>query len=127
MSQAGWGSEHPVLTAVRTAAASLDADCLSSAWQLSDADVETGLATLLDLEARAAALRAGRLREADVRDLKARPRASTLERWLGDRFRLSRADAAARLREEALLGRHPQVAAALGHGTVTVEQATVIA
>ena len=50
-----------------------------------------------------------------------------MQRWLGDRFRLSPADAAARVRQAALLGRHPVLEAALADGRVTVEQAGVAA
>ena len=44
-------------------------------------------------------------------------------RWLGDRFRLSRAAANARVQEADALGRHPVLAGALAGGAVTVEQA----
>ncbi|MGH8940523.1 MAG: hypothetical protein ACRDV2_14430, partial [Actinomycetes bacterium] len=127
MSSAGTVVAHPVITRVRSAADGLDKAFGCEMWQLCDTDVETALAGLLDLEARTAALRGVLLREAATRDLKARTRASSLQRWLGDRFRLSRADATTRERDAALFGRHPLVEAALGSGTVTVEQATVTA
>lgn len=126
MSSAGTVLEHPVVTGVRDAVAGLAGACGAPTWQLSDAEVETGLASVLELEAKAAALRAGLLREAEVRDLHSRTRAPTVEHWLGDRFRLSRADAAARMRSASVLGRHPTVEAALARGEVTVEQATVV-
>lgn len=126
MSSAGTVLEHPVVAGVRDAVAGLTGPCGAPTWQLSDAEVETGLACVLDLEAKAAALRAGLLREAEVRDLHSRTRAPSVEHWLGDRFRLSRADAAARMRSASVLGRHPTVEAALARGEVTVEQATVV-
>ena len=127
MSQAGSVLDHPVAAGVRAAAAGLDPSGPAAVWQLSDDDVETTLATLLEVEARTVALQAALLREAEARDLTARTRAATVERWLGDRFRLSRADAAARARDAVLLGRHPMVHAALADGRVTVEQAGVTA
>ena len=127
MSQATSVLEHPVITGLRGAVTGLDPAAVTVTWQLSDTEVETALAGLLDLEARAAALRGALLREAETRDLTARTQAMSVERWLGDRFRLSRADAAARVREAALLARHPQVQTSLAQGTVTVEQATVTA
>jgi hypothetical protein len=66
------------------------------------------------------------LREAETRDLKARTKALTVVRWLGDRFRLSRADAAARTRAAEALGRHPAVQCALAAGAVTAEQGEVL-
>ncbi len=127
MSQAGTLVEHPVMARVRAAAADLESSAVSDVWQLGDGDVESALVGLLEVEAKTAALRAALLHEAEARDLKARTRACSLERWLGDRFRLSHADAAARARQAALLGRHPAVRAALAEARVTVEQATIVA
>ncbi|MGH8894200.1 MAG: hypothetical protein ACRDWY_13005, partial [Actinomycetes bacterium] len=127
MSSAGTVVEHPVITRVRSAADRLGKACDAELWRLCDTDVETALAGLLELEARTAALRGALLREAATRDLKARTRASSVPRWLGDRFRLSHADATTRERDAALFGRHPRVETALGSAAVTVEQATVTA
>jgi hypothetical protein len=95
-------------------------------WQLSDDEVEAGLAGLLEVAARVGALQGALLREADTRDLKARAKASTLVRWLTDRFQLSRADGNARVRAAEALGRHTLVTEALAAGAVTVEQADVL-
>jgi hypothetical protein len=127
MSQAGALVEHPVTAGVRVAGAAFDPAAVTDVWRLGDSEVETALAGLLELEARTTALRAALLEAAEARDLKARTAASSLERWLGDRFRLSPADVAARHRQAVLLGRHPQVRAALAQAAVTVEQATVLA
>lgn len=126
MSSAAQVFEHPVVAGARVAAEGLEKACRAEAWQLGDDDVEAALAALLDVEARTAALRGALLREAQTRDLKARTRASNLERWLGDRFRLSLADAAARIRAATLHGRHPHVENALADATLTTEQASVI-
>ncbi len=67
------------------------------------------------------------LGEADQRDLKSRTGAPNLVRWLGDRFRLSRTDAAGRVRQAGDLLRHRPVRDALTAGAVTVEQATTAA
>ena len=75
---------------------------------------------------RAAACRAMLLREAETRDLKKRTKALTLVRWLGDRFRLSRADAGARVRAAEGIGRHTVVQAGLASGAVTADQAEVL-
>ncbi|MGH3658058.1 MAG: hypothetical protein ACRDUA_15495, partial [Micromonosporaceae bacterium] len=109
MSQAGTVFEHPVITGLREAAAGLDTAASSALWQLSDVEVETGLVMVLGLQARAAALAGALLGQAESRDLKARSRASSVQRWLGDRFRLSHAEAAARVRQTALLARHPLI------------------
>ncbi|MGH8971555.1 MAG: hypothetical protein ACRDV1_16570, partial [Actinomycetes bacterium] len=64
MSQVGTVAEHPVLAGARAAGARLSTACRGAAWQLGDADVESGLAALDALDAAAAALRARLLREA---------------------------------------------------------------
>jgi hypothetical protein len=125
MSQAVTVREHPVVTGVRSAAGCLDQVARPELWQLADAEVEAALAAALEVECRTAAIRAALLREAASRGLQEATRASSPERWLGDRFRLSRADAAARHREAAGLGRHPQVEAALADAVMTPEQAAV--
>jgi hypothetical protein len=126
MSSTGRIVEHPVVTGLRTAAGALDPDAVGLGWQLGDDEVETALATVLDLRSRTAAVEAMLLREAETRDLKARTKALTVVRWLGDRFRLSRADAAARTRAAEALGRHPVVQCALAAGAVTAEQGEVL-
>jgi hypothetical protein len=126
MSSTGRIVEHPVVTGLRTAAGALDPDAVGLGWQLGDDEVETALATVLDLRSRTAAVEAMLLREAETRDLKARTKALTAVRWLGDRFRLSRADAAARIRAAEALGRHPVVEQALAVGAVTPEQGEVL-
>ena len=126
MSSTGSIAGHPVVTGLRTAAGALDPDALGLGWQLADDEVETALATVQDLRARTAAVEAMLLREAGTRDLKARTQASSTVRWLGDRFRLSRADANARVRVAEALGRHPVLSDALGSGAVTGEQAEAL-
>ena len=126
MSHAAAVTEHPVLSGLRAAAAALDRDDPTGAWRLGDDDVEAALAGVLALESRVAALGAVLLLEADTRGLRSRTRASSTERWLGDRFRLSHADSAARLRAAAALGRHPGVLEALAAGGVSPEQAVVV-
>jgi hypothetical protein len=125
MSQAVTVTENPLVTGVRGAADCLDQVARTDLWQLADTDVEAALAAVLDVESRTSAVRAALLREAETRGLQDATRASTLERWLGDRFRLSRADAAARCREATAMGRHPEVEAALADAALTPEQAAV--
>lgn len=127
MSRAGSVLDHPLLSGVQSAGAALTQAADSSAWQLADDEVESGLATVLAVEAAAVALRGVLLREAEVRGLGARTAATSAEQWLGDRFRLSRSDAGARLRTARALGRHPKVESALLRGALTVEQAEVTA
>jgi len=119
----------PVVTELRAAAGLIAqaAGSLPAVWQLPDAEVESGLSALLRLQAQAAAVQAVLLAEAESRDLKAATGAPSLPRWLGDRWRLSRADAGARLRQAAALRRHPVLLDALAAGAVTVEQAEVLA
>jgi len=112
---------HAAVELMATAAGGLD-----SVWQLRDADVESGLSALVRLQAHTAALEAVLLAEAGSRDLKAGTQASTLVRWLGDRFRLSRADGNTRVRAAEALGRHAVVTEALATGAVTVEQGEVL-
>ncbi len=127
MSQAPVDHEQPVLAAVRAADTALDRACAATLWQLSDDDVEAGLAAVLAVEARAAALQAALLVESEGRQLKDRTQALSTEGWLTDRFRLSRADAGARLRRSTAGARHPVVADALADADLTVEQASVVA
>lgn len=127
MSSSGTIVAHPVITGLTDAVAALDPAATGTAWQLSDAEVETGLATVLALQSRVTAVEAALLGQAQLRDLPAGTRASSLPRWLGDRFRLSRVDASARDRAAQALGRHPAVLEALGAGTLTAEQAGVVA
>ena len=47
-------------------------------------------------------------------------------RWLSDRFRLSRADAGAKVRAAEGIGRHTVVQSALAAGAVTTDQAEVL-
>ena len=119
----------PVVADVRAAAGLLEkaAAASGSLWQLADGEVESGLAALVGLQARVAAMQAVLLAEAETRNLKAATGAPSTERWLADRLRLSRADGGARLRQSAALRRHPRVLDALATGTVTVEQGEVLA
>jgi hypothetical protein len=96
-------------------------------WQLSDDDVETTLAALDRAEAALVARRAELVREADQRGLKDRSKALSTERWLQDRFRLSHRDAKARVDQARLLTGQPAAHQALAAGTITPEQAGVIA
>ena len=75
MSSTGSIAEHPVVTGLRTAAGALDPRAVELGWQLGDDDVETAIATVLDLRSRAAAYEAMLLREAETRDLKKRTQA----------------------------------------------------
>ena len=127
MSSSGTVVEHPVVTGIRGAAEDLEPGLAGLVWQLSDDEVEAGLAGLFDVASRMAALQGALLREAETRDLKSRTRALTVVRWLGDRFQLSRADAGARVRAAEGIGRHVQVAESLATGTVSPEQAEVLA
>ena len=119
---------RPVVTDVYAAVELMAkaAGAAGSAWQLADGDVERGLSLLVRLQAQTVALQAVLLAEAESRDLKARTQAPTTERWLGDRFRLSRADAGVRVRGAQALGRHAVVTEALAAGTATVEQAETL-
>jgi hypothetical protein len=67
------------------------------------------------------------LRKAEDRSLKDRTRAPSTPRWLADRFRLSRAEAADRLRQAHAYARQPIVLAGPAEAAVTVEQAVVAA
>jgi hypothetical protein len=96
-------------------------------WQLCDDEVETALADLECTEAALVARRAELVREADQRGLKDRCKALSTERWLQDRFRLSHRDAKTRLDQARLLAGQPAAHQALAAGSVTPEQATVIA
>ncbi|MDQ1602461.1 MAG: hypothetical protein QOE01_306, partial [Actinomycetota bacterium] len=118
---------HPVLAGARGAADQLALAGRGQAWQLGDGDVEAALAALVQVEAKATALRALLLTEADDRSLKDRTQALSTAQWLTQRFRYSRALAAARLREAGLLAAQPVVRTALAEGTVTVEQSRVLA
>jgi hypothetical protein len=126
MSSTGSVAGHPVVTGVRGAARDLGPGLPGLVWQLSDDEVEDALAGSFGVESRLQALQGALLREAETRDLKARTKALTEVRWLGDRFRLSRADAGARVRAGQALGRHPVLAGALAAGAVTVEQAETL-
>ena len=126
MSSTGSIAEHPVVTGIRGAAEDLDPSWVGLVWQLSDDDVEAGLAGLFDVASRVTALQSALLREAETRDLKKRTKALTLVRWLSDRFRLSRADAGARVRAAEGIGRHTVVQAGLASGAVTADQAEVL-
>ena len=53
MSSTGSIAGHPVVTGLRTAAGALDPDALGLGWQLCDDEVETALASALELESRA--------------------------------------------------------------------------
>ena len=97
------------------------------AWQLSDDAIEQCLDDLVAGEARLAARRAELLREAEIRCLKDRTKASSTERWLRDRFRWSARQATARLRAADQVLGQPAVHDALAAGRVTPEQAAVIA
>src|SRR5829696_1293177 len=127
MSSTGSIAGHPVVTGLRTAAGALDPGALGLGWQLGDDEVETALATALELESRAAAYRGMLLREAECRNLRERTQASTVQRWLGDRFRLSRGEAAAQVRAAQALGRHRVLGEALGCGAASAGQVEVIA
>jgi len=97
MSSTGSIAEHPVVTGIRGAAEDLDPSWVELVWQLSDDEVEAGLAGLFDVASRVSVLQSALLREAETRDLKKRTKALTLVRWLSDRFRLSHADAGAKV------------------------------
>jgi hypothetical protein len=97
------------------------------AWQLSDDAVEHAIADTAAAEARLVARRAELLREAELRGLKDRTRASSTERWLRDRYHWTTRTATARLRETDLVLGQPVVHEALAAGQLTAEQATVIA
>jgi hypothetical protein len=126
-SSGGTVLEHPLVAGARVAAAGLDRSLRAQAWQAGDADIEDSLTALVEVEARTAALRAVLLQEAEVRSLKDRTQALSTAQWLTQRFRWSRAAAAGRLREAEALGGRPAVRAALAEGTLTVEQARVVA
>ncbi len=96
-------------------------------WQLSDAEVESALADLEAAEARLVARRAELVREADQRSMKDRSNALSTERWLQDRFRLSRREAQGRVAQAELLAAQPVARTALAEGRLTPEQATVVA
>jgi hypothetical protein len=119
--------EHPLVGGARAAAAGLDRSLRAQAWQAADTDIETALTQLAAVEAKATALRALLLAQAESRNLKDRTQALSTAQWLTQRFRCSRALAAARLREAGLLAAQPVVRAALAAGTVTVEQSRVLA
>ena len=127
MSSTGSIAGHLVVTGIRGAAEDLDPGLAGSVWQLTDDEVEAGLGGLRDVTSRVAALQGALLREAEGRDLKKRTSASTVERWLGDRFQVSRAEAAAQVRAAQAIGRHPLLGEALGHGAASPGQAEVIA
>src|SRR5215203_7235757 len=109
MSSTGSIAGHPVVTGLRTAAGALDPGALGLGWQLGDDEVEISLESVQDLKARTAAYEAMLLREAECRDLKKRTQASTVQRWLGDRFRLSRGEGAAQVRAAQATGAAPAV------------------
>src|SRR5215207_764123 len=113
MSSTGSIAGHPVVTGLQTAAGALDPVPLGLGWQLGDDEVETALASVQDLKARTAAYEAMLLGEVECRNLKERTKASTTERWLGDRFRLSRGEAAAQVRAAQAFGRHRVLGEAL--------------
>jgi len=96
-------------------------------WQLSDDEVETALVEIERAEAALVARRAALVAEADQRGLKDRSKALSTERWLQDRFRLSHRDARARVEQARLLCGQLAAHGALAAGSVTPEQATVIA
>ena len=118
---------HPLLAAAHSASGALADAVRDGAWQLSDDQVQDAIALSLQIEARNTALRANLIAEADVRGLRERTQSSTTERWLADRYRLSHPDARARVEQAAVFVRHPRLVDALTDGTVTVEQAGVIA
>ncbi|MDQ1602260.1 MAG: hypothetical protein QOE01_105, partial [Actinomycetota bacterium] len=126
-SSGGTVLEHPVLAGARGAADQLALAGHGQAWQLGDGDIEAALAALVQVEARATALRALLLTDAESRNLKERTQALSTVQWLTQRFRCSRGLAAARLREAGLLAAQPVVRTALAEGTVTVEQSRVLA
>jgi hypothetical protein len=127
MDQAGGALGHPVLTGARAADQALRCAATGPVWQCSDDEVEAGLELVDRLDARLGALRAALLREAEDRSLRERTRAPSTQRWLTDRFRLSRAEAADRLRQAEQYARQPQVRAALATGAITAEQGAVSA
>ncbi|MDQ1604561.1 MAG: hypothetical protein QOE01_2406 [Actinomycetota bacterium] len=100
---------------------------MAQAWQAADTDIETALTQLAAVEAKATALRALLLAQAESRNLKERTQALSTAQWLTQRFRCSRGLAAARVREAGLLAAQPVVRTALAEGTVTVEQSRVLA
>ena len=118
---------QPLLAAAGNAAAALGTAVRGCAWQLADDQVQDAIAVSLQIEARNAALRATLLAEANLRGLRERTQSSTTERWLADRYRLSHPDARARVEQAHVFVRHPRVVEALTEGSVTVEQASVIA
>ncbi len=96
-------------------------------WQLTDDEVETALVDLERTEARLVAVRAALVHEADLRGLKQRTQALSVEGWLRDRFRLSTPEAKRRTATAALLLGQPEVHDALAGGHLTPEQASVVA
>jgi hypothetical protein len=125
MSTSGVLVDRPVVDELAGACDLLAEADASSVWRLADGDVERGVSLLVRLQAHTAALQAVLLAEVESRDLKASTGAPSTERWLGDRWRLSRAGA--RLRQATALGRHPVLLDALTASAVTVEQAEVLA
>jgi hypothetical protein len=97
------------------------------AWQLTDDEVEGALVDTERADAALVARRAELVREAALRSMKDRTKALSTERWLQDRFRLSHRDAKARVDQAQLLAGQPAAHTALAAGTVTPEQAAVIA
>jgi hypothetical protein len=127
MDQAGGALGHPVLAGARAADDALRCAATGPVWQCGDDEIEAGLQLVDRMEARLGALRAALLREAEDRSLQDRTRAPSTQRWLTDRFRLSRPQATGRLRQAEQLARHPIVRAALAEAEVTLEQADVAA
>ncbi len=93
--------------------------CPTPRWRTALADLETA-------EARLVARRAELVHEADRRSLKDRTRSLSTERWLQDRFRLSRREAQGWVAQAELLATQPAASAALAEGRLTPGQATVV-
>jgi len=119
--------DHPVLVATAQAGEVLTAACRGELWRLGDDEVESALAEVIRVEGRAAALRAALVREAADRSLRERTAARSTERWLSDRFAVSRTTTNSWVRDATTLARHPILGDALAAGDLSTEQALALA
>jgi hypothetical protein len=137
----------PLVAAVERIGAVLDSVSESSAWALSDDNLESCIAGCERSLARVYELRARLITEADGRDLGRRLGASSTQAWLRDRFRLRPGDARRQVElanrmnaaadapvdyaanvGSALTGREmPATAAALAEGAISIEHAVIVA
>ena len=126
MDQTGGAFGHQVVTGVRAAKEGLSCAVSAPVWQCADGEVETAIELLDGVEAMVTALRAVLLVQAEERALQQRTGAPSTGRWLVERFRWSRSRAGAALGQARALAGRPVVAAALGDGAVTAEQAAAV-